>query len=162
MSPALENSGASATTRDLHKHSSGANPLGPCLPRAELVCDGESQPLCCPGSGMTCQAASRVTREGFSSSLLLQMCVSTHHPTVCSSRSHTSTIDARAGTDNHTTVRMDALPILCLLKAVNLKQREKESINGGAAISSGYLKSLAFGYFQQISVRLLHTYFCFL
>lgn len=76
------------------------------------------------------------------------MCVSTQHPTVCPSRSHTHAIEARAGTENHTTGRMDALPILCLLKAVNLKQREKRSINGGAAISFGYLKSLAFWLFS--------------
>lgn len=41
-----------------------------------------------------------------------------------------------------------------------MKREEKESIDGGAAISSEYLKSLAFSYFQQISVQLLRTYFC--
>lgn len=86
--------------------------------------------------------------------------MSPHTIALSALQGHTHTIETRAGTDNHTAGSTDALPILRLLKAVNLKQREKESINGGVAISFGYLKSMAFGYFQQMSVGLLHTYFC--
>lgn len=80
---ALENAGASPTTGDLHKHSSGVNTLGPWLLRAELVCDGESQPLCCPGSGMDIPAASRVTEEDtfYLFSIASNVCL--HRPSHC-------------------------------------------------------------------------------
>ena len=56
---------------------------------------------------------------------------------------------------------MHALPLFYyLLKAVKLKGGEKESMDRGAATSCEYLQSLAFTYFQQISLGLLHTYFC--
>ena len=73
---------------------------------------------------------------------------------------HTHTRHPGEGWDSqpHTVGCMHALPLFyCLLKAVKLKGGEKESIDRGVAISCEYLKSLAFSYFQQISVGLLHT-----
>lgn len=65
------------------------------------------------------------------------------------------------GRKPHTACCTHALPLFYHhLKARKMKKEEKESINGGVAISSEHLKSLAFSYFQQIRVQLLHTYFC--
>lgn len=151
--------------------SSGVNHLGPWLPRAELVCDGGEPAPLLPWQRHGMPAASRVTGEDiFYLFSVASKSVSTHHPTDSpmvthahpAPVSHTHTVQVRAGTDSHTLqAACMLLPLFyCLLKAVKLKGREKESIDRGVAISSEYLKSLAFSFFQQISVGLLHTYFC--
>lgn len=136
--------------------SSGINPIGPWHLREE-VCDG----------GELAHVLQWQQGKTFStSSLPLPVSASTHWLPCGHSRTPCKVTHTRhPGEDwdrqSYTVGCMHALPPFHWhLKTVKLKGGEEESIDRGVAISCEYLRSLAFSYFQQISVGLTHTYFC--